>query len=124
VFLSSHVLAEVEHVCDRVGIVREGRLVTVATLEELRRLRAYQVEVRFAGAPPVQAVQAAVGVSQVAVAGTRLSCTVRGSFQPLLAAVAGHEVTAIVSQEPSLEELFLDYYRQDAAGSAPPASPP
>ncbi len=123
VFLSSHVLAEVEHVCDRVGIVREGRLVTVATLEELRRVRAQQVEVRFAGPPPVQAVRAAAGVTRVAVAGTRLSCTVRGSFQPLLAAIAGHEVTTMVSQEPSLEELFLGYYRQDAARPAPPASP-
>jgi ABC-2 type transport system ATP-binding protein len=124
VFLSSHLLAEVEHVCDRVGIVRAGRLVAVATLEELRRLRSYQVELRFSGPPPVDAVRAAAGVTQVAVTGTRLSCTVRGSFQPLLEAIAGHEVTTMVSQEPSLEELFLDYYREDAVGSAPPATPP
>jgi ABC-2 type transport system ATP-binding protein len=124
VFLSSHVLAEVEHVCDRVGIVREGRLVTVATLEELRRLRAYQVEVRFAGPPPVDQVRAAAGVTEVSVAGNRLACTVRGSFGPLLAAIAGHEVTTMTSQEPSLEELFLAYYRQDASGPDQPAGPP
>ena len=85
-FLSSHVLSEVEHVCERIGIIRAGRLVTVATLEELRRLRAYRVELRFAGPPPVDAAQAAEGVTQVAATGDRLSCTVQGSFQPLLAA--------------------------------------
>jgi ABC-2 type transport system ATP-binding protein len=124
VFLSSHVLAEVEHVGDRVGIVREGRLVTVATLEELRRLRSYQVELRFAGPPPAGAVQAAAGVTQVTVDGMRLACTVRGSFGPLLAAIAGQEVLTMTSQEPSLEELFLAYYRQDTAGPDQPASPP
>jgi ABC-2 type transport system ATP-binding protein len=124
VFLSSHVLTEVERVCDRVGIVRAGRLVTVATLEELRRMRAYQVELRFAGPPPVDAVRAAAGVSQVSVTGMRLSCTVRGGFGQLLEAIAGHEVVTMASQEPSLEELFLDYYREDAVGPAPPASPP
>jgi ABC-2 type transport system ATP-binding protein len=124
VFLSSHVLTEVERVCDRVGIVRAGRLVTVATLEELRRMRAYQVELRFAGPPPVDAVRAAAGVSQVSVTGMRLTCTVRGGFGQLLEAIAGHEVVTMASQEPSLEELFLDYYREDAVGPAPPASPP
>jgi ABC-2 type transport system ATP-binding protein len=124
VFLSSHVLAEVEHVCDRVGIVREGRLVTVATLEELRRLRSYQVELRFAGLPPVDQVRAAAGVTQVTVAGNRLACTVRGGFGPLLAAIAGHEVTTMTSQEPSLEELFLAYYRQDTVGPDQPVRPP
>jgi ABC-2 type transport system ATP-binding protein len=124
VFLSSHVLTEVERVCDRVGIVRAGRLVTVATLEELRRMRAYQVELRFAGPPPVDAVRAAAGVSQVSVTGMRLLCTVRGGFGQLLEAIAGHEVVTMASQEPSLEELFLDYYREDAVGPAPPASPP
>jgi ABC-2 type transport system ATP-binding protein len=124
VFLSSHVLTEVERVCDRVGIVRAGRLVTVATLEELRRMRAYQVELRFAGPPPVDAVRAAAGVSQVSVTGMRLLCTVHGGFGQLLEAIAGHEVVTMASQEPSLEELFLDYYREDAVGPAPPASPP
>jgi ABC-2 type transport system ATP-binding protein len=124
VFLSSHVLAEVEHVCDRVGIVRAGRLVTVATLEQLRRLRSYRVEVRFAGPPPVGQVRAAAGVTQVSVNGNRLGCTVRGSFGPLLAAIAGQEVLTMTSQEPSLEELFLAYYRQDAVGPDQPVGPP
>jgi ABC-2 type transport system ATP-binding protein len=123
VVLSSHLLAEVEHVCDRVGIVRAGRLVTVATLEELRRLRAYQVELEFIGPPPTDAVRAAAGVTLVAAAGNRLSCMVRGSFQPLVETIAGHNVLSLASHEPSLEELFLDYYRDDEVEAAPPANP-
>jgi ABC-2 type transport system ATP-binding protein len=123
VFLSSHLLAEAEHVCDRVGIVRAGRLVTVATLDELRRLRAYQVEIEFTSPPPTEAVRAAADVEQVVATGNRLSCMVRGSFQPLLAAIAGHEVLSLASQEPSLEELFLDYYRDDEVEAPPRASP-
>ena len=64
VFLSSHDLAEVEHVCDRAGIVRAGRLVAVPALGELRELRARRVEIAFAGPPPVGRCDAA-GVMQV-----------------------------------------------------------
>jgi ABC-2 type transport system ATP-binding protein len=125
VFLSSHVLAEVEHVCDRVGIVRAGRLVTVATLEQLRRLRAYQVQVEFAGRPPTEAVTAADGVEQVTVTGSQLSCLVRGSFAPLLEAIAGRPVVSLTSHEPSLEELFLDHYRDNGRpGPMPPGPAP
>jgi ABC-2 type transport system ATP-binding protein len=121
VFLSSHDLAEVEHVCDRAGIVRAGRLVAVLGLGELRGLRARRVEIAFAGPPPAGAVRAAAGVESVEGAGNRLSCTVRGGFDPLLRAIAGHTVLALDSREPSLEELFLAYYQdqghlQDAAG--------
>ena len=58
------------------------------------------------------------------VKGTRLACTVRGSFGPLLAAIADQEVLTMTSQEPSLEELFLAYYRKDAVGPDQPAAPP
>jgi ABC-2 type transport system ATP-binding protein len=106
-----------------VGIVRAGRLVTVATLEELRRLRAYQVEIQVTGPPPIDAVRAAAGVTLVAATGNRLSCMVRGSFQPLLEAITAHEVVSMASHEPSLEELLLDYYRDDKVEAAPPANP-
>ena len=122
VFLSSHILSEVEHVCDRVGIVRGGRLVAVAGLGELHGLRAYRVEIEFAGqgnAPPADAVRAAAGVDRVEVAGQRLACTVRGSFEPLLRALAGHPVLALTSREPSLEEQFLSYYGGEEGAAAP-----
>jgi len=117
VFLSSHVLSEVEHVCERVGIVRAGRLVRVAELDELHSMRVHRVEVVFATGSevPEAAVRQAPGVEDVAIDGQTLSCTVRGDFQPLLSALRGSEVTNLVSREPSLEELFLSYYREGDA---------
>ena len=112
VFLSSHILSEVEHVCDRVGILRAGRLVRVADLEDLHHIRAHHVEIEFEpGAPvPQAAIRSAVGVEDVTVDGGRVRCTVRGSFGPLFDAIHDAKVTDLVSTEPSLEEMFLSYY--------------
>jgi ABC-2 type transport system ATP-binding protein len=110
VFLSSHVLSEVEHVCDRVGIIRAGRLVNVASLEQLHEIRMHRVEIEFAGAVPEEAIRRAEGVDSVAVERERVHCVVRGSFEPLMAAVAGAHVVNLTSHEPSLEDAFLDYY--------------
>src|SRR6185503_3806041 len=94
IFLSSHVLSEVERVCDRVGIIRSGRLVKVAELEELRRIRLHRVEVEFEPDTPIPeaAITAADGVEDVAVEGNTLTCTVRGVIQPLLVALEGAHV--------------------------------
>ncbi|GAC1638148.1 MAG: ABC transporter ATP-binding protein [Candidatus Dormibacteraceae bacterium] len=112
VFLSSHILSEVEHACDRVGILRDGRLVRMAQLEELRHLRAHRVEVVFAADErvPEAAVRSAAGVENVNVEGQRVTCTVRGSFDSLFQAIRDSKVTDLVSTEPSLEEIFLSYY--------------
>src|SRR5438067_653882 len=113
VFLSSHVLSEVEHVCDHVGIIRRGRLVSIAGLDELHHLRIHHVEIEFAGAPPLDAIKEAEGVTEVRADGSRIRCNVRGGFEPLLTAIAGRGVRNLVSEEPSLEELFLSYYRDE-----------
>jgi len=110
VFLSSHVLSEVEHVCDRVGIIREGRLVTVASLEELHEIRMHRVEIEFAGDVPEDAIRRADGVDEVTIEDHRVRCVVRGSFEPLMTAVAGAHVVNLTSHEPSLEDAFLTYY--------------
>src|SRR5712664_1704233 len=83
IFLSSHVLSEVEHVCDRVGILRAGRLVKVAQLEDLHNIRAHHVELLFAPDErvPVDAILSAAGVEDVKVEGQRVTCTIRGSFR-------------------------------------------
>ena len=114
VFLSSHILSEVEHACDRVGIIRSGRLVTIADLDELHRIRFHHVELEFAPGTdvPVAAIRSASGVDDVVVLDHMVTCTVRGSFEPLLDAVRGATVTNLVSREPSLEEVFLEYYRE------------
>jgi ABC-2 type transport system ATP-binding protein len=117
-FLSSHILSEVEHICDRVGILRGGRLVNVAQLDELHHIRAHRVELEFAPgtAVPEAAIRSAAGVENVAVDGQRVSCTVRGSFGPLFEAIRNSRLTDLVSTEPSLEEIFLSYYSESDPG--------
>ena len=115
VFLSSHILSEVEAVCDRVGILREGRLVDQGTLQELRHLGAQTVEVTFAGAVPE--LQPPSGVQVVSAGPRALRFEVTGSVGPLIAALAGHPVETLTSREPSLEEIFLHHYdRSDGHG--------
>ena len=120
VFLSSHILSEVERACDRVGIIRSGRLVRVALLEELHHIRLHHVELEFApeSEVPAAAIRSAAGVEDVAVNDHVVTCVVRGSFEALLKAIDGATVTNLVSHEPSLEEIFLTYYRE---GPAEPA---
>jgi len=112
VFLSSHVLSEVQRVCDRVAIIRDGRLVRLAQLDELRRIQVHRVELTFADeeAVPEAAIRAAEGVEDVKVAGRVLTCTVRGSVDPLLRAIRDARVVELVSTEPSLEEVFLSHF--------------
>jgi polyether ionophore transport system ATP-binding protein len=108
VFLSSHILSEVEAICDRVGILREGRLVDQGTLADLRHLGAQTVEVTFDGHVPE--LPALPGV-EVAEAGAKaLRFEVSGSFGPLIAALADHVVVSLQSRAPSLEEIFLHHY--------------
>jgi ABC-2 type transport system ATP-binding protein len=111
VFLSSHVLSEVEHVCERVAIIRRGRLVNVARLEDLHEMRVRRVDVEFAGDPPPRLFEHLPGVENVEVNGHRVTFTARGSFEPVADALAGHHVVNLASHEPSLEEIFLSYYQ-------------
>jgi ABC-type multidrug transport system ATPase subunit len=124
VFLSSHILSEVEHISDRVGIIRSGRLIKTAKLAELHELHLHEVDLEFAGDPPVAAIEAVPGVDQVKATDHRVHLTIQGSFAPLMRAVAASEVVNYTSHEPSLEELFLTYYRDgDGHLSATEASP-
>ena len=108
VFLSSHILSEVEAVCDRVGILREGRLIDEGTLAQLRQLSAQTVEVAFAGPAPDLPSIPGVRVRRSGASGLR--CEVTGSIGPLITALAGHPVRSLISREPSLEEVFLHHY--------------
>jgi len=110
IFVSSHVLSEVEHICDRVGIVREGHLVTVSRLEDLVGMRAFHVEIEFADSVPTEQLKSVPGLDQLRVADHRASGILRGSFEPLMSALVGRRVIGLVSREPSLEEIFLTYY--------------
>jgi ABC-2 type transport system ATP-binding protein len=114
VFLSSHILSEVGHVCDRVGILRAGQLARVFGLDELARIRFHRVEIEFApGSPiPEDALRSAAGVDGVTVDGRTIRCTVRGMFDPLLDALGDTVVANLVSEEPSLEDVFLEFFHR------------
>ncbi|MGV0643493.1 ABC transporter ATP-binding protein [Mycolicibacterium sp. XJ2546] len=109
VFLSSHQLAEVEAVCDRVAILRLGRLVEIDTIADLRRLRRTVVEVSYQRAEPQLAD--VPGVTDVERLGDkRLRFNMFGSPSSALRALAAVEITSVAMREPNLEEIFLDYY--------------
>ena len=113
VFLSSHQLAEVDAVCDRVGILRAGRLVEIASIAELRRLRRTVVEVSYqTSRPPLENIP---GVSNVEwLDGQRFRFNLSGTPTPALKALAAAEITTLAMREPTLEEIFLDYYGDTA----------
>src|SRR5438477_10943466 len=108
VFLSSHILSEVEATCDRVGILRDGGLVDEGTLEQLRHLSAQTVEVTFSGDAPRLAPLPGVEVARVEPSALRFE--VSGEVGPLIAALAEHPVVTLTSRQPSLEEVFLHHY--------------
>lgn len=118
VFLSSHVLAEVEHVADRVGIVRDGQLALVEEVAILKGRAVHRTEVRFAQPVGQDAFVGLANVHDLAVDGPILRCVVTGSMDPLVKAIARFEVERITSHEPDLEAIFLAYYvegKRDAA---------
>jgi ABC-2 type transport system ATP-binding protein len=108
IFLSSHILSEVEALCDRVGILREGSLVEMGTLAEMRHLSALTVEATFDGSVPD--LSRVPGVRSVVVEGQTVRCQVQGPVEPLLKVLASSSVHELLSREPSLEELFLSHY--------------
>jgi ABC-2 type transport system ATP-binding protein len=110
VFISSHQLPEVEHLCDRVGIIREGRLLAVETIAALKERALRKLEIDFGG--PVEAADFAnlPGVQDVTLDDGMLRCTVMGSLDALVKAAARFEVRNLRSVDTSLEEIFLAYY--------------
>jgi ABC-2 type transport system ATP-binding protein len=121
VFLSSHILSEVERTADRVAIIRDGVLVKVDSVEGLRDLAHHQVELRFSGPVPTAAFEALPGVSEVVVADQLLRMRVSGPITPVVQAAARYELLDFVSREPTLEETFLAQYGSDGARPATPA---
>lgn len=108
VFLSSHILEEVEELCDRVAVLREGKLVELGTLDELRHFSALTIEATFHGAPPD--VKGIENVSNIEIHDSFLRCNVQGPVDELLAVLAKAKPISLLSRKPSLEELFLALY--------------
>jgi ABC-2 type transport system ATP-binding protein len=114
VFLSSHTLSEVDRVADRVAIMRQGKLVVVDRLENLRSLAVRRLDIEFADAPDPAEFLAIPGVRTADAAGTVLHVSFAGSADAVVKAAAAHEVVAIRTREDDLEDIFLRYYRDDA----------
>lgn len=108
VFLSSHIMEEVEELCDRVAVLRQGKLIEIGTLDELRHLSAVTVEATFSGTPPD--VAHIKNVSNVEVHDHFLRCNVQGSITELMTVIAKAKPISFLSRKPSLEELFLALY--------------
>ncbi len=107
VFLSSHVLSEVELICDRMGLIRDGRLLRVGTLADFRALRIHRIEAVFTGHLTAADLAHVPGVTEPKVEDHLATCAVRGSVAPLLTALSAAGVTELDSHELSLEEVFL-----------------
>jgi ABC-2 type transport system ATP-binding protein len=120
VFLSSHILSEVERTCDRVAIIRDGQLVKVDAVEALRDLAHHEVELRFADGVPADAFNGLPGVSDIKVEDHTLRMRVFGPITPVVQAAARYELLDFVSREPTLEETFLAQYGHGAAEVARP----
>jgi len=115
VFLSSHILSEVEQTCNRVGIIREGQLVRVGSVAELKDIKRHEITITFANSVPTAAFKTLAGVEQVETLadGHTLRLDVSGSADAVVKAAAQYPVVTLTSHEPSLEDIFLRYYEGD-----------
>ena len=119
VFLSSHVLSEVEKTCTRVGIIREGRLVRVGEVADLKDIKRYEITIHFAQPVPLETFTKLEGVAGVETLddGSAVRLAMQGAADAVIKAAAQFPVVSLTSYEPSLEDIFLRYYESD--GSSP-----
>jgi len=116
VFLSSHVLSEVQAICDRVGILRDGELKAVESVEKITNVEFHWVDVTFRDAIPAglqQALESMPSITDVSTNGSRVRMRMIGDFDPLLRVISGGYVEMLHVEEPSLEEIFLAFYSGD-----------
>ena len=113
VFMSSHILSEVQHGADRAGIIRDGRLIAIDDVDELRTRAMRHVQIVFDSDVPVGEFAGLGSVGDVSVEGNVMRCRLTGEADQLIKAVARHTVIDFISEEPDLEEMFFHYYTGD-----------
>jgi ABC-2 type transport system ATP-binding protein len=123
VFLSSHIISEVERICQRVAIIREGRLVQVDTVEAVRRMAVHHVELRFAEPVDVGEFAGLDGVSEVAAEGPLVRMQVAGPIGPVIQVASHHDLRDVVSREPNLEDVFLAHYGRGSSSAVAEPGP-
>lgn len=117
VFLSSHVLPEVQRIADRVALIRDGQLVLTASVDDLRRTAFTRVEVTLGTPAPRDAFGSIPGTRLLDHRGAHVLFALEGSADPLVKALATHEVLAIDSHEADLEDVFLTLYEEPVRAS-------
>jgi ABC-type multidrug transport system ATPase subunit len=117
VFLSSHILTEVEKTCTRVAIIRDGRLVRVGGVAEIKAIKRYEMTITFADAVPVETFKTTDGVLEVEPlsSGHGVRLAMQGPADAVIKAAARYPVVSLTTYEPSLEDIFLRYYEEDGA---------
>ena len=118
VFLSSHIIPEVEELCDRVAIIRDGSLVAVEDVAVFKARSIRSLELRFGAPLSENAFQDVDGVRNVAVDGSALKCEVVGSLDRFIKTAARYEVVDMTVHEPSLEEVFLAFYGEEESDAS------
>ncbi len=113
VFLSSHVLSEVEKTCTRVGIIRDGSLVRIGGVAEVSAIKRYEITITFGDAVPVETFKTLEGVVEVEMLnqGRAVRLAMQGPADAVIKAAARYPVVSLTSHEPSLEDIFLRYYQ-------------
>ena len=118
VFLSSHILSEVEQICDRIGLIDRGRLIRIGTMDELRSLRVHRIEAIVQGSVSEDQLRAIPGVTEPRFEDHRVTCAIRGPVSPLLRALDAAGVVELDSHEMSLEEVFLSQVERETSTPA------
>jgi ABC-2 type transport system ATP-binding protein len=120
VFLSSHVLSEVEKTCTTVGIIRDGSLVRIGDVAEVKAIKRYEVTITFANSVPAETFKTVDGVIEVEALshGHGVRLTMQGPADAVIKAAARYPVVSLTSYEPSLEDIFLRYYEGDGPRAA------
>ncbi len=115
IFLSSHILPEVEHTCDRVAIIREGRLTKIDHVSSLKEIHQYDVEITFAGSTEASWFKQVAGVANVArgAGENTLQLVIQGDLTEIIHIASQHNATNITTHEPTLEEVFLRFYEPE-----------
>ncbi|HVV67074.1 MAG TPA: ABC transporter ATP-binding protein [Candidatus Saccharimonadales bacterium] len=115
IFSSSHILGEVQKMCDRVGIIREGKLVTERSIADLAREAAQTFDIVFKNDPPVSKLKRIKGVEHITVHGNTVTLHFHGELKPLFAELAAHDILKVDTQNLDLEEIFLRFYKKESA---------
>ena len=117
-FVSSHNLPEIQRICDRVGIIREGGLLAVETVADLKKRAIRRLELRFTEPVPVEAFASVPGLRDLVAHSNVVTCSIAGPVEAVLRAALGLGLEDIISHEPSLEEIFLAFYGGGLADAA------